>query len=63
VLGVVGARHLVRPTGIAYPVGLAEHRNRPATTYWVDVNKVELPGRWLCVGRTFVGLGEAADEL
>ncbi len=28
----------------------------------LEVNKVELGGRWICVGREFVQLGEAAEE-
>jgi hypothetical protein len=51
------------PIGIAYPVGLVEHRRGPAKTFRLVVNKVELEGRWLCVGREFVPLGEAAEEL
>jgi hypothetical protein len=34
------------PIGIAYPVGLVEHRRGPATTIRLVVNKNELPGRW-----------------
>jgi hypothetical protein len=51
------------PIGIAYPVGLVEHRRGPAQTFRLVINKTELPGRWLCVGRRFVRLGEAAEEL
>jgi hypothetical protein len=51
------------PIGIAYPVGLVEHRRGPAQTSRLVVNKTELPGRWLCVGRRFVQLGEAAEDL
>jgi hypothetical protein len=32
-------------------------------TFGLIVDKVELPGRWICVGRRFVPLGEAADPL
>ena len=41
------------PIGIACPVGLVDHRRGPAKT----------SGRWLCVGREFIPLGEAAEEL
>jgi hypothetical protein len=44
-------------------VDLVEHRRGPAQTFRLVVNKTELPGRWLCVGRRFVHLGEAAEEL
>jgi hypothetical protein len=45
--------------GIAYSVGRVEHRRSPAQTFRLVVNKTKLPGRWLCVGRRFVQLGEA----
>jgi hypothetical protein len=51
------------PIGIAYPAGLFEHRQGPATTFRLAVNKTELRGRWLCVGRRFVGVHEAAEEM
>ena len=51
------------PIGIAYPVGLVEHRPGPAKTFGLVVGKVELEGRWICVGREFVALGDAAEEL
>jgi hypothetical protein len=51
------------PIGIAYPVGLVEHRRGPAQTFRLVVNKTELLGRWLCIRRRFVQLGEAAEEL
>jgi hypothetical protein len=51
------------PIGIEYPVGRVERRRGPATTFRLVVNETELPGRWLCVGRRFVRLGEAAEEL
>jgi hypothetical protein len=51
------------PIGIAYPMGLVEHRRGPAQTFRLVVNKSELAGRWLCVGQRFVQLGEAAEEL
>jgi hypothetical protein len=51
------------PIGIAYPGGLVEQLRGPAKTFRLVVRKVELPGRWVCVGREFVLLGEAAVEL
>jgi hypothetical protein len=62
-LGVLAERVGALPIGIAYPVGLVEHRRGRAKTFRLVVNKVELEGRWLCVGRVFVRLGEAAEEL
>ena len=50
------------PVGIAYPVGLVEHRRGPAQTFRLVIGKTELAGRWLCVGRRFVQLGEAEEE-
>ena len=51
------------PIGIAYPVGLVEHRRGVAKTFRLVVNKFEFEGRWICVNRKFVALGEAAQEL
>ena len=62
-LGVLAERAGGLPVGIAYPVGLVEHRRGRAKTFRLVVNKVELEGRWLCVGREFVRLGDAAEEL
>jgi hypothetical protein len=51
------------PIGIACPVGQVEHRRGPAATFRLTIGKVGLEGRWLCVGREFVRLGEAAEEV
>jgi hypothetical protein len=51
------------PIGIAYPVGQVESRRGPAVTFRLTIGKVELEGRWLCVGRRFLPLGDAAEEL
>jgi hypothetical protein len=51
------------PIGIAYPVGMVAHRRAPAATFRLVIDQVELEGRWVCVGREFVRLGEAAEEL
>ena len=51
------------PIGIASTVGLVEHRRGPAKTFCLVVGKVDLPGRSICVGREFVLVGEAAEEL
>jgi hypothetical protein len=62
-LGVVAPDLLPMPIGIAYPVGQVEGRRGPAVTFRLTIGKVELEGRWLCVGRRFLPLGEAAEEL
>jgi len=49
--------------GIAYPVGLVEHRRGPAKTFRPVVGKVEMAARWMRVGRESVPLVEAAVEL
>jgi hypothetical protein len=51
------------PLGVAIPVDLVEHRAGPAVVFRLVIHKTKLPGRWLCVGRQFVQLGEAAEEL
>jgi hypothetical protein len=51
------------PIGIAFPVGQVEHRRGPAATFRLMIDKVELEGRWLCVRREFIRLGDAAEEL
>jgi hypothetical protein len=48
---------------MAYPAGLAEHGAGPAATFRLVVDNTELPGRWLCVGREFIQLAKAAEEL
>ena len=62
-LGVLADRTAAMPIGIAYPVGVVENRRGIAKTFRLVVGKVELPGRWICVGREFILLGEAAEEL
>ena len=51
--------------GIAYPIGIVLYGTRavPAKTFRLVVGGEELEGRWLCVGRRFVKLGEAAEEV
>jgi hypothetical protein len=62
-LGVVAAPDQPMPIGVAFPVGQVAHRKGPAVTFRLVIGKVELEGRWLCVGREFIRLGEAAEEL
>lgn len=47
--------------GIAYAVGRMADRRGAITVYRLTFGKDELPGRWTCVGRQFVELGEAAE--
>jgi hypothetical protein len=51
------------PIGTAFPVGQIEHPKVPAATFRLVIDKVELEGRRPCLGRVFVRLGEAAEEL
>jgi hypothetical protein len=62
-LGVLAESAGGLPVGIAYPVSLVEHRRGRARTFRLIVNETELDGRWMCVGRRFVKLGEAAEQL
>jgi hypothetical protein len=62
-IGVVGEPGGAWPIGMAFPTGQVEHRRGPAVTWRLIIKKVELEGRWLCLGRRFVRLGEAAEEL
>jgi hypothetical protein len=62
-LGVVNFPESLRTIGTAYATGWVQHRNVTVKTYRLVVNGTELPGRWLCVGREFVQLGDAAEEL
>jgi hypothetical protein len=50
-------------SAMAFSAGQVEHRRGPAVTWRLVVRKVEMDGRWLCLGRRFVRLGEAAEEL
>jgi hypothetical protein len=61
VLGVITAPDEAMPAGMAFPDGQVEHRTGPALTRPLVLGKVELTGRWICVGREFVPLGEAAE--
>src|SRR4051812_26752034 len=56
-LSVVPAPDCYWPIGIAFPVGQVAHRRGPAATFRLVVEKVEVEGRWVCVGRRFVRLG------
>jgi hypothetical protein len=63
VLSVVEAPASVRTIGIAYAAGCVQYGDGRAMTYRLAVNKTELPGRWLCIGRRFVPLGDAGAVL
>ena len=60
---VVSYRRAGWPIGNAFPVGLVEHPQGEARIFRLVLGKVELPRRWICVGREFIQLGEAAEEL
>jgi hypothetical protein len=62
-LGVVDAPDAVWSIGIAYPWGQVEHRRGPARTFRLTIGKVELEGRWICLRRQFIKLGDAAEEI
>jgi hypothetical protein len=60
---VVNTPESLRTIGTAYATGWVQHRNAPLKTYRLVVYKTELPGLWLCIGRSFVRVGEAIEEL
>ena len=62
-LGVVAARGDAWPIGIAYPVGQVAHPKGPAATFRLVIDEAEVDGRWMCIGREFVRLGDAAEEV
>jgi hypothetical protein len=49
--------------GTAHVTGWVQHRKGPAATFRLVIDKSELPGRWLCIGRRFVREDEAAERL
>jgi hypothetical protein len=46
------------PVGIAYGASYVRHRNRSVATWRLVIGKEELPGRWVCIGRRFVEVGD-----
>jgi hypothetical protein len=62
-LGIVAAPDATWPIGIAFAAGQVQHRRGVAATFRLVLDQQELEGRWLCVGREFVRLGDAAEEL
>jgi hypothetical protein len=60
-LGVVAACDQHMPLGTAFPAGLVAHRSGPAVAFRLVFGTVELEGRWLCVGRKFIRLGDSAE--
>jgi len=51
------------PIGVACSMRLVQHRRGSAQTFRLVVNRTEVPGLWVCAGRRFVPLVEAAAEL
>jgi hypothetical protein len=60
-MGVYGSTGRELPVGIAFPSGAVRHRRGAAQTFRLVIGKEELPGRYVCLGRRFVELGEAAE--
>jgi hypothetical protein len=49
------------PIGVAFPVDFVQTRRGPAEVFRLAVGGVDPGVRFLCVGRVFVELGEAAE--
>jgi hypothetical protein len=62
-IGVVGEPGGAWPIGMAFPTGQVEHRRGAAVTFRLIIRKVELEGRYLCLRREFVRLGDAAEDV
>jgi hypothetical protein len=60
---VVNTPKSLRTIGTAYATGWVQNRDAPLKTYRLVVNKTELAGLWLCIGREFVRLGDPAEKL
>jgi hypothetical protein len=60
VLGVLRPGGLM-PCGMAFPVGRLATRKSPWAVFRLVVDGAELEGRFVCVGRAFVPLGDAAE--
>ena len=62
-MGVYADPDGAETVGIAYPVGQVETRQWVAATFQLVIGEEDLEGRYICWGRVFVRLGEAAEEL
>jgi hypothetical protein len=62
-MGVVNAPGSVRMIGAAHATGWVAYRRGPVTTFRLMVNGTKLPGLWVCIGRRFLHLVDAAEEL
>jgi hypothetical protein len=49
--------------GIAYAVGYMADARGSISVFRLTFGKSDLPGRWTCVGRRFLELGEAAEHV
>jgi hypothetical protein len=49
------------PVGIAYLVGHVPSRRAPAAVFRLEAEGADPAARWVCIGRRFVELGEAAE--
>jgi hypothetical protein len=63
VLAVVDAPDSRRTIGTAQVTGWVQHSEGHAALFRLVIDDVELPGRWLCIGRRFVRVGEVVEEL
>jgi hypothetical protein len=59
-LGVFRDQVVGMPIGVAYPTGYTPREPYPAAVFRLGVEGVDPDARWVCVGRVFVELGEAA---
>jgi hypothetical protein len=61
-LAVVDAPDSIRTIGTAHVTGWVQHTKGPAALFRLVIDDVELPGRWLSIGRRFVRADEAAED-
>ena len=61
VMGVLDGQGAV--IGIAWLAGSIPSRRGPAQLWRLEVRKVRLEGEWICRGREFPRIGDAAEEV
>jgi hypothetical protein len=44
--------------GIAHSVTQVRHRRKSVMVWRITIGKEELPGRWVCIGRRFIEVGD-----
>jgi hypothetical protein len=57
----VNAEDSVWPIGTAHAVGWVAHHDGLAAMFRLVIDKAEVDGRWLCIARRFVRVGQAAE--